>query len=135
MKYLLDTNTCVQFLRKGSASPISAKLTSLQRSDLALCTVVVGELLYGALRGTDVAKNLTEVRTFVAGFSCLDFDPAAAEEYAKIRADLAARGKIIGPNDLLIAAIALVHGLTLVTHNTKEFSRVPGLTLEDWQTP
>lgn len=135
MKYLLDTNTCVHHLRKGSASPISAKLAALQRRDVVLCTVVLGELLYGALRGRDVAKNLAEVRTFVAGFSCLDFTSAAADEYAKIRADLAARGEIIGPNDLLIAAIALVHGLTLVTHNTKEFSRVAGLTPEDWQTP
>lgn len=63
------------------------------------------------------------------------FDDASAERYGPICADLAASGKLIGPNDLLIAAIALAHGLTLVTHNTNEFSRVAGLTLEDWQVP
>lgn len=135
MKYLLDTNTCVQYLRKGSASPVSAKLATLRRSDVVLCTVVLAELLYGALHSRDVAKNLADTRNFIVGFSSLDFDAAAAEEYAKIRADLAAKGTLIGPNDLLIAAIALAHGLTLVTHNTAEFSRVAGLLLEDWQTP
>ncbi|HWG47092.1 MAG TPA: type II toxin-antitoxin system VapC family toxin [Gemmataceae bacterium] len=135
MKYLLDTNTCVQYLRKGSASPISTKLSNFKPGDVVLCSVVVAELLYGALRSRDVANNLTDVRTFVARFSSPDFDAVAAEEYAKIRADLAAKGTPIGPNDLMIAAIALTHGLTLVTHNTTEFSRVNGLTLEDWQTP
>jgi tRNA(fMet)-specific endonuclease VapC len=62
------------------------------------------------------------------------FDDRAGEEYAKVRADLAAKGTPIGPNDLLIAAIALANGLTLVTHNTTEFSRVLGLRLEDWET-
>jgi tRNA(fMet)-specific endonuclease VapC len=135
VKYLLDTNTCVQYLRKGSTSPVSAKLASVQRGDVVLCTVVLAELLYGVLRSRDVAKNLADVRNFVAGFSSLDFDAKAAEEYAKIRADLAAKGTPIGPNDLMIAAIALAHSLTLVTHNTSEFSRVTGLPLEDWQTP
>ncbi len=100
-----------------------------------LCTVVLAELLYGALRSRDVAKNLADVRNFIVGFSSLGFDTAAAEEYARVRADLAAKGTPIGPNDLLIASIALAHGLTLVTHNTVEFSRVTGLVLEDWQTP
>jgi tRNA(fMet)-specific endonuclease VapC len=62
-------------------------------------------------------------------------DDRAAEQYGPIRADLASRGLLIGPNDLMIAAIALANGCTLVTHNTAEFSRVPGLTLEDWQIP
>jgi len=135
VKYLLDTNTCVQYLRKGSASPVSAKLATLNRADVVVCAVVVAELLYGALRSRDVAKSLGDVRTYIAGFKSLDFDGPAAEHYASIRADLAAKGTPIGPNDLMIAAIALAHGLTLVTHNTAEFSRVAGLTLEDWQTP
>ena len=133
MKYLLDTNTCVQFLRHGTASPIAARLAAASPGDVALCSVVVAELLFGALRSRDVAKNLADVRAFVARFSSLDFDAPAAEEYAIVRADLAAKGTPIGPNDLLIAAIALANGLTLVTHNTGEFSRVVGLTLDDWQ--
>ncbi len=135
MKFLLDTNTCVQYLRKGNASPVSAKLAALQGGDVVLCTVVLAELLYGALRSRDVKKNLADVWNFVAWFPSLPFNSASAQEYATIRADLAAKGTPIGPNDLMIAAIALAHGLTLVTHNTVEFSRVAGLTLEDWQTP
>jgi tRNA(fMet)-specific endonuclease VapC len=100
---------------------------------VVLASIVVAELLFGALRSRDVAKNLADVRAFVSGFRSLDFGAAAAEEYAKIRADLAAKGTPIGPNDLLIAASALTNGLTLVTHNTSEFSRVMGLTLDDWQ--
>jgi tRNA(fMet)-specific endonuclease VapC len=133
--YLLDTNTCVEFLRHGNASPVSAKLVAVLDSDVVICTVVLAELEYGALRSSDSVKNLADVRKFVMRHSSLDFDTASAEECARIRADLAAKGTPIGPYDLMIAAIARVHGLKLVTHNTAEFSRVPGLTLEDWQTP
>jgi tRNA(fMet)-specific endonuclease VapC len=96
--------------------------------------VVVAELLFGALRSRDVTKNLADVRAFLSGFQSLDIDGSAAEEYARVRADLAAKGTPIGPNDLLIASIALANRVTLVTHNTVEFGRVVGLTLDDWQT-
>ncbi len=98
-----------------------------------LCSVVVGELLFGAMRSKNVPKNLAAVKAFCAGFLSLPFDDLSAEEYAKVRADLTSKGMIIGPNDLLIAAIALANGLILVTHNTAEFVRVAGLTLQDWQ--
>jgi tRNA(fMet)-specific endonuclease VapC len=68
----------------------------------------------------------------LAPFASLPFDDRAAEHYGRIRADLTARGDLIGPNDLLIAAIALAHNLILVTHNVREFSRVGGLLWEDW---
>jgi tRNA(fMet)-specific endonuclease VapC len=100
---------------------------------LAVCSIVVTELLFGALRSNNISKNLAEVRQFVSGFVSLAFDDAAAERHAEIWAQLAASGTIIGPLDLQIAAIALAHNLTLVTHNTSEFLRVPGLRVEDWQ--
>lgn len=93
---------------------------------------MVAELLFGALRSREVVKNLSEVRSFVHGFHSLDFDASAAEEYARIRADLETKGTPIGPNDLMIAAIALANQLTLITHNTAEFQRVTGLMLDDW---
>ncbi len=133
MKYLLDTNTCVHFLRHGSKSPVTGKLAAAGPGDVVLCSVVVAELLFGALRSRDVAKNLAAVRAFAGGFPSLAFDDLAAEEYARVRADLAAKGTPIGPNDLMIAAIALANRLTTVTHNTVEFSRVASLTMEDWQ--
>lgn len=98
-----------------------------------LCSVVVAELLYGAHRSARKAQTLTEVRRFCGQFQSLVFDDMAAERYGELRAHLDAAGTPIGPNDLMIASIALAHALTLVTHNTNEFIRVSGLNLEDWQ--
>jgi len=100
-----------------------------------LCSVVVAELLFGALRSSDPIKVENQVRSFCLGYRSLPFEDTAAGDYARIRNDLTMKGQIIGPNDLLIAAIALANHLVLVTHNTREFRRVVGLTLEDWQTP
>jgi tRNA(fMet)-specific endonuclease VapC len=81
----------------------------------------------------NVARTLTEVRAFCGRFASLPFDDDAADEYGKLRAHLASSGQMIGPNDLMIASIALARGLILVTHNVREFARVPGLVVEDWQ--
>jgi tRNA(fMet)-specific endonuclease VapC len=96
---------------------------------------VLAELLYGALHSGPIhqAANLALIGNLRNQFISLPFDDRAAEEYGTIRAHLASLGTPIGPNDMLIAAIALANKLTLVTHNTTEFSRVPGLALEDWQ--
>lgn len=133
MKFLLDTNTCIDLLRRGRSSLVAAKLAAVNPVDVALCSIVVGKLLFGARRSQQVAKNLLEVRTFCGGFQSLPLEDVAAEQYAEIRADLTAKGTPIGPNDLMIAAIARTHGLTLVSHNISEFSRVTGLKVEDWQ--
>src|SRR5437773_11781753 len=130
LKALLDTNTCIHFLRQGTASPVASRLAAVTPGDVVLCSVVIAELLFGALRSHDIVKNLADVRSFAAGFRSLDFDMPAAEEYARIRADLTGKGTPIGPNDLLIAAIARVSNLTLITHNTAKFSRVVGLRLD-----
>ena len=97
--------------------------------------MVVAELLYGARRSQKPADVALQVRQFCGRFHSLPFDDDAAERCAEIRSHLATAGTPIGPIDVLIAAIALANNLTLVTHNTREFSRVPGLMLEDWQTP
>lgn len=133
MKYLLDTNTCVQLLRNRPGSLVAGRLAAANPGDVVLCSMVLGELLLGALRSRDAAKNTAEVQVFVKGFRSLDFGDDSAAEYAMIKADLAVKGTPIGPNDLLIAAIARASSLTLVTHNTAEFSRVVGLKLADWQ--
>jgi tRNA(fMet)-specific endonuclease VapC len=88
----------------------------------------------GALRSADPVRSLARQRAFFARFLSLPFDDAAAEVYAQIRADMLTAGNPIGPNDMLIAATAIANGLILVTHNTNEFSRVTGLTIEDWET-
>ena len=133
MTHLLDTDSCVDHLRRGRASNITTKLAAAAPGSVVLCSVVVAELLYGAHRSARKTQTLSQVRAFCHPFQSLPFDDRAAEEYGRIRAHLAGLGTPIGPNDLMIASIALVHGLTLVRHNTSEFSRVPGLKLEDWQ--
>ncbi len=134
MTHLLDTNCCVDYLRRGNASNLASKLAAAAPGSVLLCSVVVAELIYGAHRSAQVARTLSQVHEFCSHFVSLPFDDEAAEEYGRLRAHLAERGSPIGPNDLMIAATALAHGLTLVTHNATEFRRVPGLALEDWQT-
>ncbi len=134
MKYLLDTNAWIAHLRQTSRS-VTSRLRQEQASDVVVCSVVVEELHFGVLRGVPARRvaNPALVMKLRQQYVSLPFDDYAAEKCAEIRAHLSAVGQPIGPNDAMIAAIALTNGLTLVTHNTKEFSRVPGLSLEDWQ--
>ena len=135
MNYLLDTNFWVDHLRRGPNSKVTAKLVALPPGSAFLCSVVLGELLDGAYRSgpNHVSTNLALIATLRRQSASLPFDDAAAEEYGKLRSHLANRGTPIGPNDLLIASIALADSLTVVTHNTTEYCRVPGLLVEDWQ--
>ena len=133
MIWLLDTNTCIAYLRAKSSPRIAARLAEKKVEDVVLCSVVRAELLFGALRSRDTAANWAKVNNFLSPFASLPFDDAAADAYGEIRATLVKQGKTIGPNDLLIASIAVVHNLTLVTHNSEEFGRVSGLRLEDWE--
>jgi tRNA(fMet)-specific endonuclease VapC len=132
MKYLLDTNTCVRYLN-GRSPAVFQRLDSIVETDVCLCSVVKLELQYGALRSDAVEKNLAQQDEFVNRFVSLPFDDKAHVHAARIRADLARAGTPIGPYDLLIAAIALANDLVLVTHNIREFSRVEGLKIEDWE--
>lgn len=133
MRYLLDTNTCIGWIRLSKPT-IVARLTELSPSDVVLCSVVVGELVFGVERSSPAHRTQNQVRLdeLRQQFGSLPFNDAAAEHYGVVRAHLAALGTPIGANDLLIAATALANGVTLVTHNTVEFSRVPGLAMEDW---
>ncbi len=135
MTHLLDSNACISCLRQSANSPVSLRLQAAPMGSVVVSSIVVGELLFGALRSARPAEIWRQVVDFLGKFASIPVDDLVAEHYARIKAYLAAAGTPIGPNDLLIAATALAHGLTLVTHNTDEFSRVPGLAVEDWQTP
>ena len=130
--YLLDTNTCIHLLN-GSSEAVASQMQSLSPSEIALCSIVKAELLYGTRNSKRVEENLKLLDRFFTPLTSLPFDDRCAEEYGIIRAQLTAQGSPIGPNDLLIAAIARTHDVTLVTHNTKEFSRITGLRLTDWE--
>lgn len=132
MKYLLDTNACISYLNNAS-SPVRSRMQALQPSEIMLCSVVEAELYYGVMKSATPLKNLAKLTPFLSQFTSLPFDSEAAYEFGRIRADLAKAGTPIGPYDLQIAAIALVGRLILITHNTREFSRIAGLQLEDWE--
>lgn len=132
MTYLLDTNVCVRLLT-NSHPQVTGKYSALGHAQVAICSVVKAELFYGAHKSQRRATNLASVTQFCSPLTSLPFDDSAADAYGRIRAHLESLGTPIGPNDLLIAAIALANGLTLVTHNTREFSRVAGLQFEDWE--
>ena len=102
-------------------------------ADIALSSVVVYELRHGAERSSDPAKEHGKLDAFLAPFVSLPFDDACARHCAAIRRELERSGTVIGPHDLQIAATALQHNLTLVTHNTQEFARVTMLKLADWE--
>ena len=132
MKYLLDSNTCIQFLNDSHAGVRRQFFLHLP-SDLAVCSIVKAELIYGAYRSARVPANLQRLQTFFEPLRSLPFDDACVQTYAQLRAVLAAKGAAIGANDMLIAAIGLTHRLTVVTHNTREFGRIDVLKLEDWE--
>ncbi|MFB6263908.1 MAG: type II toxin-antitoxin system VapC family toxin [Bradymonadaceae bacterium] len=132
-RYLLDTDTCIEFLN-GTSESVVEHIRSRRPADITLCSVVKAELLFGALNSERVEENLETLHQFFEPFESLAFDDAAAETYGQIRARLESSGNRIGPNDLQIAAIARSNQLTLVSHNTDEFSRVSDLNLEDWKS-
>ncbi|MHB8872122.1 MAG: type II toxin-antitoxin system VapC family toxin [Myxococcaceae bacterium] len=134
MKYLLDTNTCIYALNRSDPG-LTERLRAARRSDLYVSTLTIGELLFGARRSTQAVENVKRVVRFVAPLRGLPFDRLASEAYGSLRAGLAAAGRQFGPVDMLIAATALAHGLTVVTNNAREFERAPGLRVENWALP
>jgi tRNA(fMet)-specific endonuclease VapC len=98
-----------------------------------MCSVVKAELTYGARKSAKPAHNLRVLQRFFEPFRSLSFDDTCSEQYGLIRSDLERAGKPIGPYDVMIAATAIAHELTLVTHDVAEFSRVAGLKWEDWE--
>lgn len=132
MLYLLDTNTCIVYL-KGKNIHLKQKLDTIPISEIAVCSVVKGELFYGSVRSANPERNFALQQEFVSQFVSLPFDDQSALIFGQIRANLATKGTPIGAYDLQIAAIAIANNLILVTHNTKEFSRIPELQIEDWE--
>jgi tRNA(fMet)-specific endonuclease VapC len=101
-------------------------------SRMAISSITLSELMYGAEKSQQVDKNLEAVEEFVSHLEVLSYDAKASQHYGQIKAKLEKKGQIIGENDIHIAAHAISQGLTLVTNNLKEFKRVPHLALENW---
>jgi tRNA(fMet)-specific endonuclease VapC len=134
MIYLLDSNVCIAYMR-GKNVLVRQRLSAKSLHEIRVCAPVKAELYLGALRSANPTRNRANVDAFFAPYQSLPFNDVAAEMHAEIRFQLESLGTPIGPYDLQIAAIALVHQCTLVTNNISEFGRVPNLILEDWQLP
>jgi tRNA(fMet)-specific endonuclease VapC len=134
MIYLLDSNVWITFLRKPH-SLVVPRLQARRTDEIRVCSIVVAELYYGCLRSAKPLANRAKVEALLRPYSSLPFDDSVVDLFASVRHHLETQGTAIGPYDTQIAAIALAHGCTLVTHNVAEFSRVPGLLLEDWEAP
>jgi tRNA(fMet)-specific endonuclease VapC len=130
MRYMLDTDICIYTINERPAAVLSA-FRRFQPHGLGISSVTAAELHFGVAR-TGSQRNLDALRRFLATLEIAPFDAAAAEVCGPMRAWLASQGTPIGPYDILIAAHAHALGATLVSNNTREFERVPGLKLENW---
>ena len=131
MNYLLDTNICIYIIKK-KPSAVLKRLQSKQPGQIALSTITLAELEYGIARSRYPDRNRIALLEFLFPFVILDFDQRACLDYGRIRASLEAKGRPIGPMDLLLAAQAKSRNLILVTNNEREFKRIKGLRIENW---
>ncbi|MEH2309822.1 type II toxin-antitoxin system tRNA(fMet)-specific endonuclease VapC [Nostoc sp.] len=131
MRYLLDTNICI-YLIKQKPQKVLDRFQTLSISDLGISSITVAELEYGVAKSQQQEKNRIALMQFLLPLEIVEFNQSSATIYGSIRSDLESRGLIIGAMDMLIAAHALSLGVTLVTNNVREFSRIPTPLLENW---
>ena len=131
MTYLIDTNICIYILNQRPQKVIQ-RFRRFDPGEIRVSTITISELQYGVSNSKYRRQNQTRLDDFLVPFDVLAYDGKAASVYGKLRFALEQKGQPIGPLDLLIAAQAFAHRLTLVTNNTKEFERIDGLAIENW---
>ena len=131
VRYLLDTNICI-YIRQHRPPGILQRFEKLRQGEAAISVVTYGELVYGAEKSVHRTAALERLRELVQFLPALPLPETAGQAYGQIRAELEARGEMIGNNDLWIAAHAVSARLVLITNNEREFRRVRGLRLENW---
>ena len=129
--YMLDTNI-IAYAKNNNPPSVLNNLLKHDSSEISISSITMAELEFGVFNSSNPQHNRTALMMFLSGITILPFDERASLEYGAIRYHLKTNGMMIGANDMLIAAHARALELTLVTHNTREFSRVPSLMLEDW---
>lgn len=130
--YMLDTDICI-YIAKRKPLHISERFSRLKPGDLCMSVITHAELTYGAIKSMKVPENLEKLSQLASLIPVLPLDDAISEHYGRIRTDLERKGKLIGGNDLFIAAHCLAVDAVLVTNNIREFSRVQGLNFEIWK--
>ena len=131
MRFIFDTNICIYIIKRKPVQLLD-RLRTLDVSDVAISSITLSELEYGVAKSSRPAQNRDALSAFLVPLEILAFDQGAAFHYGEIRAFLERKGIIIGAMDMLIASHARSLSLTLVTNNIGEFSRVPGLHVENW---
>lgn len=129
--YYLDTNICIDLLRNPDSNVVAWMLDN-EPADIKIPAIVEAELYVGIYKSDHPQRERKKVDRMLRPFETVPFDSTCAQLFGELRAKLQKSGNAIGPNDMLIAAMALANHATLVTHNQREFSRVSGLHLEDW---
>ena len=132
MTHLLDTNICSAHMRRPGGL---AHRFFQYASGIAISTVVLAELYSGAYKHPNPSRLLALIADLLQEVAVLDFDSACAEQFGKVQGGLLRQGIMVPETDLMIASVALIYDLTLVTHNTADFQNIPGLGLDDWLTP
>ncbi len=130
--YALDTCICVDLMR-GRLPNVHRLMRQLDPKQFAIPAIVLAELEFGINKSQHPQRTRHMTELFLAPFSILPFDERCARAYGSLRDALRKEGMLIGPNDMLIAATAIASQATLITRNVREFSRVPGLAVEDWE--
>lgn len=129
--YFLDTNICIYYLN-GTLPSVRDNLLNTPPNEIKIPVIVHSELIFGAQKSQRREENLRKVHRFLQPFEIINYTRQLSETYAELRVATESSGKIVGPNDLLIATITVANNGTLVTRNTKEFSQIPGLKLTEW---
>jgi tRNA(fMet)-specific endonuclease VapC len=131
MKFLLDTNICI-YIIKRKPQKVFEKFRTIEIFDIGISSVTIAELEYGVYKSQRQEPNRAALIQFLITLPVVPFDERSTQTYGQIRAGLERQGIVVGPMDLLIASQAISLGLTLVTNNVRELSRIPELTLENW---
>ncbi len=132
MRYLLDTNVCVDYLT-GRFPSLTKRWQQTRPREVCISSIVLAELVFGMEKSRQRARNRSALESLTSELSCLPFDAEAATAYGRVRIELERSGKTIGANDLLIGSHALAAGLILVTDKVREFGRISALEIENWR--
>lgn len=131
MKLMLDTNICIYLINERPASVLQ-RFAAHPVGDIGVSAITLAELEYGVSKSSRPAKNREALDQFVSPLEVAPFDRPATTVYGRLRAALEKKGSPIGSLDLLIAAHAVSLDVRLITHNVREFGKVPGLRIDDW---
>lgn len=130
MTYLLDTDTCIYWIK--NINSVRDKIKQIGWEQICICNITVAELYFGAYNSQKVAENLTRAENFIRDVEVIALDNQAVKKFGELKAELRKIGQPVADFDLLIASVALTRNYILVTNNTRHYSRIPDLKLENW---